>query len=189
MATVGYVRASAADQNPDRQIEANGTVGKLFIDRASGKDTHGSQLEALCSCVCDRVDDVLKVKSGGRLARSIQDLLALLEEFEAKGVSVDFADALALSVSTLSGKFILTVLAVVAEFECELFKEWEREGIALARAKGQYQRRSELIPEPIADARRLGNEGVPKTPAAAHRGMSRQTPHDALAGKGVCGEY
>ena len=44
-------------------------------------------------------------------------LLVLLQEFESKGVSVDFVDAPALSTSTPSGKFTLTVLAAVAEFE------------------------------------------------------------------------
>lgn len=185
MATIGYVRVSTADQNPDRQIEAIGTVDKLFVDHASGKDTHRPQLDALRAYVRDGSDDVVKVKSVDRLARSTQDLLALLQEFESKGVSVDFVDAPALSTSTPSGKFTLTVLAAVAEFERELIKERQREGIALAKAKGKYQRGPKLTSEQIEEVRRLVNEGVPKTRVAAQFGVSRWTVHDALVGRGA----
>lgn len=188
MAIIGYVRVSSVDQNPDRQIEAIGAVDKLFVDRASGKDIHWPQLEALRAYVRDGSDDVVKVKSLDRLARSTQDLLALLQEFECKGVSVDFVDAPALSTCAPSGKFTLTVLAAVAEFECELIKERQREGIALAKTKGKYQRGPKLASEQIEEARRLVDEGVPKTRAAAQFGVSRWTLHDALTGKGVYGE-
>lgn len=185
MATIGYVRVSAVDQNPDRQIEAIGDVDKLFVDRASGKDTHRPQLDALRAYVRDGSNDVVRVKSVDRLARSTQDLLSLLQEFQSKGVSVDFVDSPALSTSTPSGKFTLTVLAAVAEFERELIKERQREGIALARAKGKYRRGPKLTPEQIDEARRLVDEGVPKTRAAAKLGVSRWTLADALEGRGV----
>ena len=185
MVPIGYVRVSTTDQNPDRQIDAIGEVDKLFVDYASGKDTHRPQLDALRAYVRDGSDDVVKVKSVDRLARSTQDLLSLLQEFESKGATVDFIDTPALSTSTPSGKFTLTVLAAVVEFERELIKERQREGIALARAKGKYQRGPKLTPEQITEARRLVNEGVPKTRAAAQFGVSRWTLHDALVGRGI----
>ena len=185
MVLIGYVRVSTTDQNPDRQIDAIGEVDKLFVDYASGKDTHRPQLDALRAYVRDGSDDVVKVKSMDRLARSTQDLLSLLQEFESKGATVDFIDTPALSTSTPSGKFTLTVLAAVVEFERELIKERQREGIALARAKGKYQRGPKLTPEQITEARRLVNEGVPKTRAAAQFGVSRWTLHDALVGRGI----
>ena len=80
-------------------------------------------------------NDIVRVKSVDRLARSTLDLLDLLQEFDTKGVKVDFVDVPALSTSTPSGKFTLTVLATVAEFERELIRECQREGIALAKAK------------------------------------------------------
>ena len=81
MVTIGYVRVSTVDQNLDRQIEAIGTVDKLFVDRASGKDIHRPQLEALRAYVRDGSDDVVRVKSVDRLVRSTQDLLSLFQEF------------------------------------------------------------------------------------------------------------
>lgn len=188
MALIGYVRVSTADQNPDRQIEAIGEVDRLFVDHASGKEAHRPQLDALREYVRDGSSDVVRVKSVDRLARSTPDLLALLQEFEAKGVTVDFIDTPALSTSTPSGKFTLTVLAAVAEFERELIKERQREGIALARAKGKYQRGPKLSPEQLEEGRRLIDEGVPKTRVAARLGVLRWTLADALAGRGVYSE-
>ena len=43
---IGYVRVSSYDQNPERQLEQT-QVGKLFTDKASGKDTQRPQLEAM----------------------------------------------------------------------------------------------------------------------------------------------
>lgn len=91
----------------------------------------------------------------------------------------------ALSTSTPSGKFTPTVLAAVAEFERELIKERQREGIALAKVKGKYQRSPKLPPEQIPEDQRLINEGVPKTRVAARLGVSRWTLANALAGKGA----
>ncbi|MCF4006139.1 recombinase family protein [Corynebacterium uropygiale] len=187
MSVIGYVRVSTVDQNPERQIAAIGEVDKLFVDHASGKDAHRPQLAALRAYVRDSSNDVVRVKSVDRLARSTQDLLALLQEFESKGVSVDFVDSPALSTATPSGKFTLTVLAAVAEFERELIKERQREGIALAKARGKYQRAPKLSTEQIDMARRLVEEGVPKTRVAAKFGVSRWTLADALAGKKAYG--
>lgn len=130
-------------------------------------------------------NDIVRVKSVDRLARSTLDLLDLLQEFDTKGVKVDFVDVPALSTSTPSGKFTLTVLATVAEFERELIRECQREGIALAKAKGKYKRWPKLSSEQIEEARRLVSEGAPKTRVTDRLGVSRWTLHDALAGQGV----
>lgn len=50
---IGYIRVSTLDQNPDRQLEGL-QVSKVFIDKASGKDTQRPQLEALLSYVRER---------------------------------------------------------------------------------------------------------------------------------------
>ena len=98
---------------------------------------------------------------------------------------MEFIDAPVLSTDTHSGKFTLTVLAAVAEFERELIKERQREGIALAQAKGKYQRGPKI--QQIAEGHRLIEQGVPKTRVAAQLGVSHWTLADVLAGKGVYG--
>ncbi|MUI52302.1 recombinase family protein, partial [Pseudomonas aeruginosa] len=63
---IGYVRVSSFDQNPERQLEQV-EVGKLFTDKASGKDTQRPQLEAMLGFV--REGDTVVVHSMDRLAR------------------------------------------------------------------------------------------------------------------------
>ncbi|HCJ8766030.1 TPA: recombinase family protein, partial [Escherichia coli] len=62
---IGYIRVSSFDQNPERQLE-HIQVDKVFIDKASGKDTQRPQLDVLLSFV--REGDTVVVHSMDRLA-------------------------------------------------------------------------------------------------------------------------
>ncbi|MBF0949347.1 MAG: recombinase family protein [Actinomyces sp.] len=188
MALIGYARVSTADQNPDRQVGALEAVDRLFADRTSGEDTYRPEVDALRSYVREGSGDIVRVKSIDRLARSTQDLLSLLQEFAKKGVGVEFIETPAQSTSTPSGKFTLTVLAAVAEFERELIRERQRKGIAMVKAKGNYRRGPKLSPEQIDEARRLVDKGVSKTRVADCLRVSRWTVNAALAGCGVYAE-
>ena len=68
---VGYVRVSTYEQNPERQLE-NIELDCLFTDKASGKDVHREQLDALIAFV--RSGDTVVVHSIDRLARNLDDL-------------------------------------------------------------------------------------------------------------------
>ena len=175
---VGYVRVSSIEQNEARQIEALGGVEKLFCDKASGKDTQRPELTALLDWV--REGDIVRVKSVDRLARSTGDLLELLGTLEAKGVGVEFMDAPALSTNSPQGRFVLTVLGAVAEFERALIKERQAEGIALAKKKGVYERQRKMDKEKVQQARGLIALGIPKAEVARQLGVSRQTLYGAL---------
>jgi DNA invertase Pin-like site-specific DNA recombinase len=80
---IGYIRVSTLDQNPDRQLEGV-QVGKVFIDKASGKDTQRPQLEALLNYV--REGDTLVVHSMDRLARNLDDLRRMVQQLTGRGV-------------------------------------------------------------------------------------------------------
>ncbi|MBN0495613.1 recombinase family protein, partial [Pseudomonas aeruginosa] len=67
---IGYIRVSTFDQNPERQLEQV-EVGKLFTDKASGKDTQRPKLEAMLGFV--REGDTVVVHSMDRLARNLDD--------------------------------------------------------------------------------------------------------------------
>jgi len=84
---IGYIRVSSTDQNPDRQLEGVET-DKLFIDHASGKDTQRPQLEAMLAYA--REGDVVVVHSMDRLARNLDDLRRLVQQFTRRGISVTF---------------------------------------------------------------------------------------------------
>ena len=175
---VGYVRVSSIEQNEARQVEALGDVEKLFLDKASGKDIERPELTALLDWV--REGDTVRVKSVDRLARSTSDLLELLNLLEAKGVGVEFVDSPALSTNSPQGRFVLTVLGAVAEFERALIRERQAEGIALAKKRGVYEKQRKLDADAIAQARELIERGVPKTKVARQLGVSRQTLYTAL---------
>lgn len=182
---VGYVRVSTADQNEARQLEALGEVDRLFSEKVSGKSREREQLGEMFDYV--RTGDVVRVKSPDRLSRSTRDLLAMVEELRAKGVEVEFVDNPALNTDTPNGEFMLTILAAVAQLERSVARERQAEGIAIAKARGTYDRPPALTGEQLVTARALVQQGVPKARIARELGVSRQTLYTALGGKGVYG--
>ncbi|MFJ5108131.1 MULTISPECIES: recombinase family protein [unclassified Glutamicibacter] len=184
---VGYVRVSAADQNDARQLEAIGEVDRLFAEKASGKSAGDRErLQEMIAYVRD--GDVVRVKSPDRLARSTRDLLGLVEQLEAKGVAVEFVDNPALNTNTPQGEFMLTILAAVAQLERATIRERQAEGIAIAKARGAYEREPKLTDGQLFTARELIARGVPKAVVARELGVSRQTVYTALNGDGAYSE-
>ncbi|MDQ0277448.1 DNA invertase Pin-like site-specific DNA recombinase [Arthrobacter silviterrae] len=180
---VGYVRVSAADQNEARQLEALGTVDRLFREKVSGKNTSDrAKLQEMLIYVRD--GDTVRVKSPDRLARSTTDLLALVGQLKAKGVALEFIDNPALNTDTPQGEFMLTVLAAIAQLERKTIRERQAEGIAIAKRNGVYDRIPKLAPEQIQLARGRIAQGVPKAKVARDLGVSRQTLYAALTGSG-----
>lgn len=180
--TLGYVRVSSAEQNPDRQLAGQHT-DKVFIDKVSGKTTHRPQLAALREFA--REGDVVVVHAMDRLARNLDDLRALVQEFTTRGVRVTFLkegltfDGEDNPMSTL----LLSVMGAFAEFERSLILERQAEGIAAAKARGVYQgRKPSLTSDQAAElARRaLGGESV--SALAREFGVSRQTAYVYLRG-------
>ena len=179
---VGYVRVSATDQNPARQLEAIGTVDRLFCEKISARTTDRPQLQAMLAYV--RSGDVVKVKSPDRLARCTTDLLALVNQLRDKDVQIQFVDQPALNTDSPQGEFMLTILGAVAQLERATIRERQAEGIALAKARGVYDRAPKLSADQIELARRRIADGVTKSRVARDLGVSRQTLYTALAGQG-----
>ena len=78
-----------------------------------------------------------------RLARSVRDLLTILDELTVKGVEVRSVKE-QFDTSTPQGKLMLTIFAGLAEFEHEMIRQRQREGIELARKQGKYRGRQPL---------------------------------------------
>ena len=180
--TVGYVRVSTTDQNPARQLAAIGQVDRLFGEKISARTTDRPQLQAMLGYV--RSGDLVRVKSPDRLARSTTDLLTLVNQLKDKDVQIQFIDQPALNTDSPQGQFMLTILGAVAQLERATIKERQAEGIALAKARGVYNRTPKLSPDQINQARRRITDGVPKTTIARDLNVSRQTLYTALAGQG-----
>lgn len=140
---VGYIRVSTKEQNEARQLEALETHGaeKLFIDRASGKNTDRAEYQKMMAFI--RSGDVVIVESISRIARNVRDLLAITAELSDKGVEfISLKESI--DTTTPQGRFMLTVFGAMAELERESILERQREGIAIAKAAGKYKGRKPL---------------------------------------------
>ena len=116
------------------------------MDKASGKDTERPEFQAMMNYLRD--GDVLLVCSMDRLARNLSDLLDVTKQLQNKGVTIRFLkENIELSptgeTSAIS-KLLLAMMGAVAEFERSMIRERQREGIALAKARGAYLGRKPL---------------------------------------------
>ncbi len=137
---VGYVRCSTAEQNEARQLVMMQEQGveKLFVDKASGKNTDRPALKKMLSFV--RTGDVVVTESISRIARNTRDLLGIVMELSDR--QVDFVSMKeSIDTTTPQGRFVLTVFGALAELERETILERQKEGIAIAKAEGKYKGR------------------------------------------------
>lgn len=148
---VAYIRVSTVEQHEARQMEAMKGFGidKYFIEKKSGKDADRPQLQALLEFV--REGDTVYIHSLDRLARSTKDLLAIVEQLQAKGVELH-SNKESIDTSTPTGKLMLTMLGAIAEFERQNLLERQREGIAIAKEQGKYKGRKQARPEAWEEA-------------------------------------
>lgn len=137
MARIKYIRVSTQEQNTARQETDKEQFEKVFIDKASGKNTNRPQLTAMLEYV--REGDVVVVESYSRIARNTQDLLAIVSALEAKGVAF-VSQKEQIDTSTPQGRLMLTIFAGLAQFERECLLERQAEGIAIAKAEGKMGR-------------------------------------------------
>ena len=168
----GYARVSTEEQSLDIQIEALTKAGCKLVrgEKVSGTSRDGrKELETLMQFM--RAGDTLVITRIDRLARSIGDLVDIVQELEAKGVSLVATDQ-PIDTSSAMGKMFLSMLGVFAQFETELRKERQTEGIIKAKAKGIYKGRPAKM-ERIADVFNLKHQGVSNTEIANRLGLSR----------------
>ena len=139
MSNVAYVRVSTVEQNTDRQFadfEKQGIeIDKVFEEKVSGKDRERPKLQAMIEYV--REGDTVYIESYSRLARNTRDLLNIVHELEEKGVTVVSLKE-NFDTSTPQGRLMLTFMQGIAQFERDLIKERQAEGIAIAKEQGKF---------------------------------------------------
>lgn len=171
MATYGYARVSTFDQDLALQHAALKAAGCEVIrsEKASGTKRDGrTELQTLLDFL--RPGDTLVVTRIDRLARSVKDLQDLVHELKAKRVALRATEQ-PIDTGTAAGKAFLDMLGVFAEFETNLRRERQTEGIAAAKDAGVYKGRKPTI-DP-AEVRRLISEGVGASAIAKRLGIAR----------------
>ncbi len=172
MAMVGYARVSSVGQSLDVQLDQLNAAGceKVFAEKMSGTTTDGrDQLAEALDWVRD--GDVLVVSRLDRLARSIIDLRKIIDRLSAKGVGFRCLQQGAIDTTRSDGRLLLNILASFAEFETDIRKERQADGIAKAKSEGKYQGRPATIdPDAIAT---LESEGLGASAIAKRLGIGR----------------
>ena len=172
---IGYVRVSAVDQNELRQLDGL-ELDKTFTDKASGKDVNRPQLECLLSFI--REGDTLVCHSMDRLGRNLDDLRKLVLDLTGRGVHVQFIkeNLVFTGEDSPMANLLLSVMGAFAQFERELIRERQREGIALAKKRAAYVgRKRSLSPAQASALLKRVAAGESKTLLAQELGVTRDT--------------
>ena len=170
---------STRDQHPEAQHDALTAAGceEIFVDKVSGKLASRPELDrALLSA--NRADDQLVVTKLDRLGRSLEHLIELSKQLDARGVNLVVLDQ-GIDTSTAVGRMFFHILGSIAEFEHALMSERTMDGLAAARARGRRGGpKPKLGPRQVALARSMYEETGPD-------GTRRYTVADIAAEFGV----
>lgn len=153
--TYGYARVSTGDQTTDLQQDALEKAGcnRIFTDVASGAKARRPEFDHMLDLL--REGDAVVVWKLDRLGRSLQNLVELINEFDARGVQFHSLTE-SIDTSTPGGTLIFNIFGSLAQFERDLIRERTRAGLEAARARGRTGGRPvSLDRKQIKEARRL----------------------------------
>jgi DNA invertase Pin-like site-specific DNA recombinase len=172
---VGYARVSSSGQSLDlqeEQLRAAG-CGEIFAEKRSGRSgSERPELERAVQFV--REGDTLVVTRLDRLARSVGDLFGIVERLSHKGVGFRALQQAGVDTETSTGKLTLAILGAVAEFENDIRRERQREGIEKAKERGVYRGRPPSV-DRQAIAAALASGEKPSAALARKLGIARST--------------
>jgi len=175
---IGYARVSTTDQDLTIQLEALKAAGCDCVrqEKVSGTKLEGrTELRTILDMI--RQGDTLVVTRIDRLARSIGDLQDIVRELKDRGAALQATEQ-PIDTTTAAGKAFLDMLGVFAEFETNLRKERQMEGIAKAKAAGVYKGRKPSVD--VGKVQSLHREGMGATAIAKELGIGRASVYRAL---------
>jgi DNA invertase Pin-like site-specific DNA recombinase len=180
---IGYARTSTVDQQAgfEAQLVELNTYGceRTYQEQVSAVATR-TQLEAAIDIL--REGDKLVVTKLDRLARSVSHMGELLEQIEAKGAGLVILSMgnERVDTSTATGKLILNMMVSVAQFEREMMKERQVEGIRRAQAEGKYKGRFPKAMQQADKVKALVAAGVDRVEIQEQLGMSKASYYRCL---------
>jgi len=178
MTRIGYARVSTTDQDLSLQAAALKAAGCTVIraEKRSGTTRKGrTELETVLDFL--RKGDELVVTRIDRLARSVGDLQHIVSAVREKGATLRATEQ-PIDTSTAAGKAFLDMLGVFAEFETNIRRERQLEGIAKAKAAGVYTGRKASID--TAAVRQLKAEGLGASEIAKRLKIGRASVYRVL---------
>jgi DNA invertase Pin-like site-specific DNA recombinase len=156
---IGVARVSKRDQHPEAQQDALKAAGceKVFTDKASGKLARRPELDK--ALLVAREGDQLVVTKLDRLGRSLDNLIDLAKDLQARGVDLVVLDQ-GIDTSTAVGRMFFQILGAIAEFEHALMSERTMNGLEAARARGRTGgQKPKLGPRQVQLAREMYDSG------------------------------
>ncbi|MCP4356878.1 MAG: recombinase family protein, partial [Chloroflexi bacterium] len=133
---IGYARVSTQDQDLSLQLDALEKVGcvQIYKEKITSSAKERPQLQRMMAQL--REGDTVVIWKLDRLARSLKDLVSLVNEIQERGAGLyslnDHIDT-----TTPHGKFTFHLFAALAEFERDIIRERTKAGLAAARARGR----------------------------------------------------
>lgn len=183
---IGYARVSTEDQKLDLQTDALVAAGvqpkRIFSDKASGGPgvIRPGFNAAMKAC---RKGDTLVVWKLDRLGRSLLEVLEACRHLERKGAGIRILTE-SIDTKTVMGRFMLHLLASLAEMERELIVERTKAGLASARARGRIGGRFRVV-TPAMESRAIAmlKAGEPVSVVARALGVSTSLIHQRRRGE------
>jgi DNA invertase Pin-like site-specific DNA recombinase len=180
---IGYARTStiqsiAGFEAQLVELKAYGCE-RMYQEQVSAVATR-TQLEAAIDMLRD--GDKLVVTKLDRLARSVAHMGDLLEQIEAKGAGLVILSlgSETVDTSTATGKLVLNMMVSVAQFEREMMKERQVEGIKRAQAEGKYKGRAPTAMKQADKVKALVDAGVTRVQVQEQLGISKASYYRCL---------
>ena len=179
MSRIGYARVSSYGQSLDVQLDKLSDCDRIFKEKQSGRTTDKREQLSLCLDYV-RDGDTLVITRLDRLGRSVRDLCNILSGLEKKQVKLHVIDQ-QIDTSTPSGRLLLNLLGCISEFENDLRRDRQIDGISLARKNGvKFGRKKSLTEVQVQELRQKRSEGLLIKDLMTEYGLSKATVYRVL---------
>lgn len=172
---IGYARVSTTDQHPELQIDELEDVGcaQIYQDRISGSTRERPELTACLKAL--REGDTLIIWRLDRLARSLRDLIDIVEDLKARGIGVrSLHDPI--DTTSATGNLVFQIFGALSEFERRLIQERVKAGLKAAKKRGRVGGRPpKLSPAQVRQAKILVEGGESLSAIAKQFQVERTT--------------
>jgi DNA invertase Pin-like site-specific DNA recombinase len=182
MAIVGYARVSSSGQSLAVQLDKLSDAGcsEIFQEKRSGLTAQRPELKECLRFV--RKGDVLVITRLDRLARSTLDLHKIVQELDERKVGFKVLDQ-PIDTTTKEGRLMFSIIASIAQFETELRKERQMEGIEKAKENGvKFGRQAVLSDAQVAEMRSKRDSGILVKNLMSEYGLSKASVYRLLQG-------